>query len=161
MPATITLSQLARTLGAEVDRGSADPVITRVSSIAAAGPGCLVFAEEEASLAAALASSAAAVLVSTQVGNLNGSKPVLRLPQPRLAFAQAAVLLRGARPSPSVHATAVVAPGVQIGGASRLRLRLCGEGPAFARTALAEAVLRPAPPRHGRPPDRQAWPPGR
>jgi UDP-3-O-[3-hydroxymyristoyl] glucosamine N-acyltransferase len=114
LPATITLSQLAVSLGAEVDRGLADPVITGVSSIAAAGPGCLVFAEEEVSFAAALASSAAAVLVSEQVGVPSGSKPVLRVPQPRLAFARAAVLLRGAPPSPSIHATAVVAPGAQI-----------------------------------------------
>ena len=114
MPATITLSQLAANLGAEVDHGLADPVITGVSSIAAAGPGCLVFAEEEVSFAAALASSAAAVLVSAQVAVPSGSKPVLRVPQPRLAFARAAVLLRVGPPSPSIHATAVVARGAQI-----------------------------------------------
>ncbi len=116
MPATITLSQLALSLGAELDHGLADSVITGVSSIPAAGPGCLVFAEEEVSLAAALASSAAAVLVSLQVAVPSGSKPVLRTPQPRLAFARAAVLLRGAPPSPSVHATAVVAPGAHMAG---------------------------------------------
>jgi UDP-3-O-[3-hydroxymyristoyl] glucosamine N-acyltransferase len=114
LPATITLSQLAANLGAQVDHGLADPVITGVSSIAAAGPGCLVFAEEEVSFAAALASSAAAVLVSAQVAVPSGSKPVLRLSQPRLAFARAAVLLRGAPPFPSIHATAVVAGGAQI-----------------------------------------------
>ena len=65
----MTLSQLAVHLGAQVDPGLADPLITRVSSIAAAEPGCLVFAEEEVSFAAALASSAAAVSVlGTGVG---------------------------------------------------------------------------------------------
>jgi UDP-3-O-[3-hydroxymyristoyl] glucosamine N-acyltransferase len=120
LPATITLRQLAVSLGAEFDRGltdqGPDPVITQVSSIAAAAPGCLVFAEEEASLAAALASSAAAVLVSQQAAVPNGSKPVLRVSQPRLAFARAAVLLRGAPASPSIHVTSVVAPGAQIAG---------------------------------------------
>jgi UDP-3-O-[3-hydroxymyristoyl] glucosamine N-acyltransferase len=43
-------------------------------------------------------------------------KPVLRVPQPRLAFARAAVLLRAEQASASIHATAVVAPGVQIAG---------------------------------------------
>ncbi len=114
MAATMTLSQLAVSLGAQVDPGLADPLITRVSSIAAAEPGCLVFAEEEVSVAAALASSAAAVLVFEQVSPQSGSKPVLRVPQPRLAFAQAAVLLRAAPPSPCLHATAVVAPGARV-----------------------------------------------
>jgi UDP-3-O-[3-hydroxymyristoyl] glucosamine N-acyltransferase len=114
----IMLSQLAAKLGAEVEGGLVDPVVTGVSSIPGAGPGCLVFAEEEAAFAAALASSAAAVLVSPQiaVAAKPGSKPVLRVSQPRLAFARAAVLLRGAPASPAVHATAAIAPGVQIGG---------------------------------------------
>jgi len=118
--ATITLSQLAERLGAEFDRSQpglgVDPVITGVSSIPAAQPGRLVFAEEDAALADALASSAAAVLVSSQLARPSGSKPLLRVPQPRLAFARAAVLLRGEPPAPSIHVTAVVAPGVQIAG---------------------------------------------
>jgi UDP-3-O-[3-hydroxymyristoyl] glucosamine N-acyltransferase len=118
--ATITLSQLAERLGAEFDLGPSklgvDSVITAVSSIPAAHPGCLVFAEEETSLAAALASSAAAVLVSTQMASPGGTKPLLRVPQPRLAFARAAVWLRGDPPAPSIHVTAVVAPGAQVAG---------------------------------------------
>jgi UDP-3-O-[3-hydroxymyristoyl] glucosamine N-acyltransferase len=114
----ITLSQLADRLGAEIDRTGPDPVITGVSSIPGARPGYLVFAEEEVSFAAALASSAAAVLASSRIAGVNshGGKPVLRTLQPRLAFARAAVLLRGAQASPSIHATAVLAPGVQIQG---------------------------------------------
>jgi UDP-3-O-[3-hydroxymyristoyl] glucosamine N-acyltransferase len=109
----IPLSQLAERLGAEVDGLPFDPMISGVSSIAAAHPGCLVFAEEEASFAAALASAAAAVLVGPQM--TAAGKPTLRTPQPRLAFARAAVLLRGPQPAPSIHPTAVLAPGVQIG----------------------------------------------
>jgi UDP-3-O-[3-hydroxymyristoyl] glucosamine N-acyltransferase len=114
----ITLSQLAAKLGAELDRGLADLVVTGVSSIPGARPGCLVFAEEEASFAAALASSAVAVLVSPQIAVTagTGTKPVLRVRQPRLAFARASVLLRRVPASPSIHATAAVAPNVQIAG---------------------------------------------
>ncbi len=115
MPSSITVSQLADRLGAEVDGVGVDAIITRVSSIPGARPGCLVFAEDEASLAAALASCAAAVLVSRHVAaNGHGNKPILRALQPRLAFARAALLLRGAAPPPSIHSSAVLAPGVQI-----------------------------------------------
>jgi UDP-3-O-[3-hydroxymyristoyl] glucosamine N-acyltransferase len=114
LPANLTLRQLAEQLGAEVDRTLADPVITGVSSIPGAGPGRLVFAEEEASYAAALASPAAAVVVSAQIA-ASRSKPVLLVRQPRLTFARAAVLLRAAAPPASIHATAVLGPGVQIG----------------------------------------------
>ena len=76
----ITLSQLADRLGAEIDRTGPDPVITGVSSIPGARPGYLVFAEEEVSFAAALASSAAAVLASSRIAGVSGhgGKPVLR-----------------------------------------------------------------------------------
>jgi UDP-3-O-[3-hydroxymyristoyl] glucosamine N-acyltransferase len=109
----IPLSQLADRLGAEADQPVPDILITGVSSIPGAGPGCLVFVEEEVSLASALASSAAAVLVGP--GMRSAGKPVLRTPQPRLAFARAAVWLRGAPPAPSIHPTAVLAPEVQLG----------------------------------------------
>jgi UDP-3-O-[3-hydroxymyristoyl] glucosamine N-acyltransferase len=111
----IPLSELAKRLGAELDGVRADCVITGISSIAAAGPGCLVFAEEEASLAAAMASGAGAVLVSSQMSTTGANKPVLRLSQPRLAFARASVLLRGPQPEPSIHPTAVIGPGVRMG----------------------------------------------
>jgi UDP-3-O-[3-hydroxymyristoyl] glucosamine N-acyltransferase len=112
----IPLSELAEQLGAELEGAQLGYVITGVSSIAGAGPGCLVFAEEEASFAAAMASHAGAVLVGQQMTTAGAKKPVLRLPQPRLAFARAAVLLRGPQPEPSIHPTAVIAPGVLIGG---------------------------------------------
>jgi UDP-3-O-[3-hydroxymyristoyl] glucosamine N-acyltransferase len=110
----ITLSQLAERLGAEVDGLQFDTEVTGVSSIAGAGPGCLVFAEDEASFAAALASGAVAVLAGPQIATAGARKPVLRTLQPRLAFARAAVLLRKPQPSPSIHPTAALAPGVQI-----------------------------------------------
>ena len=110
---SISLSQLAGRLGAECEPGTLDILITAVSSIPKAEPGCLVFAEEETALAAALASSAAAVLVGT--GMRGAGKPLLRTAQPRLAFARAAMWLRGPQPAPSTHPTAVLAAGVQLG----------------------------------------------
>jgi UDP-3-O-[3-hydroxymyristoyl] glucosamine N-acyltransferase len=110
----ITLSQLAERLGAEVDGLQFDTEVTGVSSIAGAGPGCLEFAEDEVSFAAALASGAVAVLAGPQMAIAGASKPILRILQPRLAFARAAVLLRKPQPTPSIHPTAVLAPGVQI-----------------------------------------------
>lgn len=111
----IPLSELAEQLGAELDGAQVDHVITGVSSIAGAGPGCLVFAEEEASFAAAMASGAGAVLVGQHMTTARANKPVLRLPQPRLAFARAALLLRDPQPDPSIHPTAAIGPTVQIG----------------------------------------------
>ncbi|MGC2400151.1 MAG: UDP-3-O-(3-hydroxymyristoyl)glucosamine N-acyltransferase [Acidobacteriaceae bacterium] len=110
-----TLRQLATQLGAEVDGLAADPPIAGVSSISRAATGCLVFAEDEVSLAAALASNASAVLVGAQTSPGQVSKPILRAPQPRLAFARAAILLRGRHAAPAIHPSAVLAFGVEIG----------------------------------------------
>jgi UDP-3-O-[3-hydroxymyristoyl] glucosamine N-acyltransferase len=110
---SIPLSQLAGRLGAQYEPGTQDILITALSSIPKAGPGCLVFAEDEIALAAALASSAAAVLVGTEMHG--AGKPLLRTAQPRLAFARAAMWLRDPQPAPSTHPTAVLAAGVRLG----------------------------------------------
>src|SRR3984957_20624043 len=111
----ITLSQLAERLGAEVDGAPSDLMITGVSSIWGARAGCLVFAEEEASLAAALASRAAAVLVGPLMTPKHADRPVLPAPHPRLAFPRAAVLRGHLGAALAGHRTAAVASGVQIG----------------------------------------------
>jgi UDP-3-O-[3-hydroxymyristoyl] glucosamine N-acyltransferase len=110
----IPLSQLASQLGAEVDGAPADVMIIGVSSIPGSKPGSLVFAEDEASFAAALDSSASAVVVGPAMNASRAAKPILRAPQPRLVFARAAQLLRSPRPAPNIHPTAVIAPGVEI-----------------------------------------------
>jgi UDP-3-O-[3-hydroxymyristoyl] glucosamine N-acyltransferase len=126
------LGQLAERLGAQIDGGSAELEITGVSGIPGAQPGCLVFAEDEPSFAAALASAASAVLVSPQIvlitmTGAGGGKAVLRLRQPRLAFARAAVLLRGDPPVASIHPTAVLGTGVQMGGDVSIGAHACIE----------------------------------
>jgi UDP-3-O-[3-hydroxymyristoyl] glucosamine N-acyltransferase len=112
----VLLSQLAHQLGGEVDGSSPDVIITRVSGIPGAEAGCLVFAEDETSLAPALASNATAVLVGPQMSADGAEKPLLRVSQPRLAFARAALLLRPPQPLASIHHTAVLSSGVEIGG---------------------------------------------
>ena len=72
----ILLGQLADQLGAEVDRVPLDLMIHGVSSIPGAREGCLVFAEDETSLAAALASAAAAVLVGRSISSTAAGKPL-------------------------------------------------------------------------------------
>ena len=71
----IPLGQLADQLGAEVDRVPSDVMIHGVASIPGAREGCLVFVEDETSLAAALASAAAAVLVGQSMASGGADKP--------------------------------------------------------------------------------------
>ena len=122
----IALGQLAKMLAVEARAPSADAPslevkITGVSSIRQAGAGMLVFADDPASFTAALAGSAAAVLVSPQVAGEDAGgapKPLLLSAQPRLVFARAAKLLAGSQDSSPVHAihpTAVLAREAQVG----------------------------------------------
>jgi UDP-3-O-[3-hydroxymyristoyl] glucosamine N-acyltransferase len=128
----ITLKQLAAALHAQLDPHAAgDPVIHGVAAIAAATAGSLVFAEEQASFAAAQTSSATAVLAAPEIADAAGPSalPVLRIRQPRLAFAQAAILLREPPPAASIHATAVVAPTAQIAANVSIGAHACvGDG---------------------------------
>jgi UDP-3-O-[3-hydroxymyristoyl] glucosamine N-acyltransferase len=125
----IPLGQLADQLCAEVDRVPLDVMIHRVSSTSGAREGSLVFAEDEVSLAAALTSDATAVLVGRGIASAGGDKPLLRVAQPRLAFARAAALLRAPEPTAEIHSTAVLAPGVKTGrGVSIGAHAVIGEG---------------------------------
>jgi UDP-3-O-[3-hydroxymyristoyl] glucosamine N-acyltransferase len=103
------LSDLAAALDAEL-RGAGDAAITAVSSPLTATHEHLVFAEDARSLAAALASAAAAVIVSPKLAPAGAEKPLLVAAQPRLAFAQAAHHLMPAEPPTGIHTTAVVHP---------------------------------------------------
>ena len=94
--------------------------ITRVSAIAAADAESLVFATDEASLAAALASAAGLILASA--GRLENDERVLRVPDPRFAFAlcaRALARLPGAE-EPSIHPTAVIDATAQLGARVRV-----------------------------------------
>lgn len=108
------LSQVAKALNAELRLSGADVEVEGVSSATAATPDTLVFAEHAQSLARALDSSAAAVIVSPKLADGAHGKSLLLAAQPKLAFAQAARLLRPAPPASGVHPAAVVHPSVRL-----------------------------------------------
>jgi UDP-3-O-[3-hydroxymyristoyl] glucosamine N-acyltransferase len=110
------LKEIADSIGAEL-RGVGDVEIASVASAARADASALVFAEDEAALRQALASSAAAVLVTEAVAKHAGAadRPLLVMKQPRLGFARAARLLRSQELLSAVHPTAVVAKDVVLG----------------------------------------------
>src|SRR5579875_2568983 len=94
------LSELASILALEVlPESDADVDIHSVASPRTALPGTLVFAEDEAALAAGFASGASAVLTrSALASGTTPSKPLVLARHPKLAFARAARLLHA--PSP-------------------------------------------------------------
>jgi UDP-3-O-[3-hydroxymyristoyl] glucosamine N-acyltransferase len=125
----LTLRQLAEALQAEYV-SCAKPIdpddprqiesVERVASVRNATQTSLTFAESEATLQEALASPAAAVLVTPPIAQTFLSqakplkKPLLLVAQPRLAFAKASQLLRAAKASTGVHRTAVLASSVKL-----------------------------------------------
>ncbi len=101
--------------------GNGTARLTGISSISGAKSGDLIFVHEEKSLSAALRSGASAVIAGTFASQASTNKPLLICPQPRLAFAKAAQLLRpkierapGIHPSAIVHPTACLHDSVTI-----------------------------------------------
>jgi UDP-3-O-[3-hydroxymyristoyl] glucosamine N-acyltransferase len=111
----IHLQELAHSLGLPLRNFSVDIEVVRVSSIGSADAGSLVFATDAASVSAALRSSAGAVILPGPPSPELLSKPFLPSANPRLDFARAAALLRGADAPGGVHAAAVVAPSAVLG----------------------------------------------
>jgi UDP-3-O-[3-hydroxymyristoyl] glucosamine N-acyltransferase len=109
------LTELAERIGARVV-GDASVEVTGVASVAAAGPGDVVFAEDEENLSGALKSQASAVITSSFAEKARSSKAVLIVVHPRLAFARAASLLRGdAARSTGIHPSAVIDASARLG----------------------------------------------
>ncbi len=117
---TLSLQQLADALDAQCTmppQSQYETLITRVASITHANAHCLVFAETPASLAEALASNAGAILLTPQLATTvsDATKPLFLVSQPRLAFAQAASLLRPVQPATGIHPTALLGKRTQLG----------------------------------------------
>jgi UDP-3-O-[3-hydroxymyristoyl] glucosamine N-acyltransferase len=105
----------ARVLGDETAR------LTGIASVHSAGPGDLIFVDDEKHLQSALESRASAVIAGDFAAGKTSSKPLLLAKQPRLAFARAAQLLcpkperkPGIHPSAIVHTSARVANDVTV-----------------------------------------------
>lgn len=109
------LTDIARALACELRPATADADVIGVSSLQSATPQSLVFAENSESLAAALASPAAAVLCPAKLAPPTAAKPLLVVAQPKLAFAQAAQLLKPNQPVTGLHPSAVIDPSAQLG----------------------------------------------
>jgi UDP-3-O-[3-hydroxymyristoyl] glucosamine N-acyltransferase len=114
----MTLKELVDALGGKLVQGNPDLTIAGIGSYANAGPTSLVFAEDAASVAQALASTAAAVVLKAgAVTDFSASTAiaVVESDQPRLWFARAAQLLRPAEPCAGVHPTAAIGKNVALG----------------------------------------------
>jgi UDP-3-O-[3-hydroxymyristoyl] glucosamine N-acyltransferase len=124
---TLTIAQIAELAGPEPDSDLTNapgaPQVSRVAAIGDATPDALVFAQDESSLAAALASSAGIILAPRKLvsGQPAAQDPrILAVPDPRYVFALAAKTLAPKReasihPSASVHPTATLGARAKIG----------------------------------------------
>ncbi len=115
----MTTREVAELLGGTVE-GDPNLPLTGFAPAHTARAGDLTFAENEAYLAAAEASAAAAILVGP--GLVSSAKTLIRVAQPRIAFARVVPLFfrepeytGGIHPTAVVAATAVVAPTAHIG----------------------------------------------
>ena len=114
----MTLGELIEALGGKLVQGNANSAVKGVNSTALAGPTDLIFAEDPASMAEALASNAGAVVV--RVGSPEplpdlGGKQVVEALQPRLWFARAAKLLKSPSPRVGIRDPLFLGRNVELG----------------------------------------------
>lgn len=120
MNAMVSLRELSEALSAKrvpAEDSKADEMLRRVASAQNADKFSIVFAESEPALQEAILSAAAAILTTAQLAACvpAPAKTLLLVSQPRLAFAQAAILLRDDEPASGVHLTALLDIGVVLG----------------------------------------------
>jgi UDP-3-O-[3-hydroxymyristoyl] glucosamine N-acyltransferase len=112
----MTLSELIEALGGKLVAGDPEWLVRGVNSVERAGDAELVFVEDAASAAKALASRAGVVVLKTGcVTEYPHGKSVVEAEQPRLWFARAGRLLTPAPLATGVHPTAVVGAHVELG----------------------------------------------
>jgi UDP-3-O-[3-hydroxymyristoyl] glucosamine N-acyltransferase len=114
----MTLGELVEQLGGKLVQGSPEIVLAGVENSGAAKGQDLVFAEDAASAAKALAGAARAVVLKAGCLEGYGSNPaigVVEADQPRLWFARAAKLLRPAVAVAGAHSSAVIGAEVKLG----------------------------------------------
>jgi UDP-3-O-[3-hydroxymyristoyl] glucosamine N-acyltransferase len=112
----MTVAELIARLGGTLAQGSADTAVDGVSSVQAAKSSQIVFAEDAASAAEALASAAGVVVLKPGFSpSEKTSAAIVETREPRLWFARAARLLAKPLPVAGIHASAVVDASVEIG----------------------------------------------
>jgi len=108
------IQELAEAVGAELRGADGEEEISSASGLEDATPGAIVFVEDEARLAHAESTPAVAVIAPNELRE--SKKPTLRVPNARLAFAQALTLLHPpSRLEPGIHPTAQIWGDVEIG----------------------------------------------
>jgi UDP-3-O-[3-hydroxymyristoyl] glucosamine N-acyltransferase len=119
---TLTLGQLAEQLAGELRPASAASFLVKgVTGLRSATADRLVFAEDARAFAEAIVSGAAAVLTGARIAEATdqvaeaGNCPLLIVAQPKLAFAQAAALLRNLAQPTGVHPQACIAASARLG----------------------------------------------
>lgn len=109
-----TLSELAARVGGRVV-GDGGVRIERIATVDEASADSLTFATNEAYLASAIASDAAAILVESPLAHESSDKPLLVVENARHALAQLLASLRTPRPrGPFRHPSAVVASDAEL-----------------------------------------------
>ncbi len=134
IPRSFTVGEIARLLDAQC-LGDPKTLITGVAGLDATAPGTISFIEDERLLAAALSSSASAIIAPTSMletlqnevkrapkrGAL-ARKPMVLTLNPRLAFAKVMELLQPVSlPEKGVHPTAVIEKDAHIGAGVTIR----------------------------------------
>jgi len=104
--------------------------LTGIASVQSAGPGDLIFVDDQKHLQSALKSHASAVITGDFAAGRTSSKPLLLVTQPRLAFASAAQLLYpGREQKPGIHPSAIVHPSARLASDVTVEARVViGEG---------------------------------
>lgn len=113
--AEITLGALAEHLGATLENGNPDTVVSRLASLDEAGPGDLTFLANPAYKKALASSKATAAVVAPDTEPVAAA--LLKTANPDLAFAKASLLISPPppRPAPGIHPSAVVSDKARIG----------------------------------------------
>jgi UDP-3-O-[3-hydroxymyristoyl] glucosamine N-acyltransferase len=110
------LGEVIEALGGKLVAGDADHVVNGVNSVELAGEAELVFAEDAASAAKALASKAGVVVLKAGcAAEYPQGKCVVEAEQPRLWFARAGKMIKPVLPYIGVHPAAVVGANVKLG----------------------------------------------
>ena len=103
----MTIGELIETLGGKLAQGDQEWAVDGVSSSDWAKPSDLVFAEDTASGAAALASDAGTIVLRAGcVESYPPGRNVIETAQPRLWFARAGQLVKPILPATGVHSSA-------------------------------------------------------
>ena len=114
----LAANEIAALLGVST---TSTATVTRVSGLEGASPDSIVFAEDEKTLAAAIATNAGLILARGR-DSLQDARVVV-VKDPRYAFAVCAKALVEARTSSEVHPSAVIDPTAKVGERVRIGAR--------------------------------------